>query len=83
MSRNSSNYVDLLNIALWAIIGVIFTCVIYTIRNTCIDLVNCNDDTVIASSANRATGSRRCNQSKLQEDVSQQNDRVKKGIQDV
>ena len=83
MSRNSSNYVDLLNIALWAIIGVIFTCVIYTIRNTCIDLVNCNDDTVIiASSANRSTGSRRCNQSKLQ-DVSQQNDRVKKGIQDV
>ena len=83
MSSNSSNYVDLLNIALWAIIGVIFTCVIYTIRNTCIDLVNCNDDSVIAPSANRSTESRRCNQNKLQETVSQQNDRVKKGIQDV
>ena len=83
MSNNSGNYVDLLNIALWTIIGVIFTCVIYTIRNTCIDIINCSDDSVITPSANKSNGSRRCNQNKLKEDVSQQNDRVKKGIQEV
>ena len=83
MSSSSGNCVDLSNIALWTIIGVIFTCVVYTIRNTFIDIINCNDDSVITPSANRSTGSRRCNQNKLQEDVSQQNDRVKKGIQDV
>ena len=65
------------------IIGMIFTSVIYAIRNTCIDIVNCNDDSVIIPSANRSTGSRICNQNKAQEDVSQRNDRSNKGIQDV
>ena len=83
MSSISSSHFDLSNIVFWVIIGVIFTSVIYAIRNTCIDIVNCNDDFVITPSANRSTGGRRCNQNKLQEDVSQQNDRVKKGFQDV
>ena len=83
MSSISSNHVDVSNIVFWVIIGGIFMSVIYVIRITCIDIVNCNDDSVITPSANRSTGSRRCNQNKLQEDVSQQNDRVKKGIQDV
>ena len=83
MSSISSNRFDLSNIVFWVIIGMIFTSVIYAIRNTCIDIVNCNDDSVIIPSANRSTGSRRCNQNKLQEDVSQRNDRSNKGIQDV
>ena len=83
MSSISSNRFDLSNIVFWVIIGMIFTSVIYAIRNTCIDIVNCNDDSVIIPSANRSTGSRSRNQNKVQEDVSQRNDRSNKGIQDV